>query len=186
MTDPNPSPFETGELTTDAYAAFIGQIELRAVWLQSARLINHHGPSIPEQVGIALEDSAGYDALPSGFRVRHTYTLRAESGDLEAIEIEVTFALDFESRAPMTEAIFSVFAGYNLPVNSWPFLREFVFTTVARMGWLPITLPTLKRGTPSVRRAAPAPPASRVPAASPSRTRRSRKKATSAPPEDAE
>jgi hypothetical protein len=51
----------------------------------------------------------------------------------------------------MTERIFAVFQTANLPVNIWPYLRELVASITGRMGWLPITLPTLKRGVPPAR-----------------------------------
>ncbi|HEY7031323.1 MAG TPA: hypothetical protein VH482_08360 [Thermomicrobiales bacterium] len=144
---PEPSPFERGDLTAEEYAGFIGQIELREIWLRSAQVANHHGPAAPERVAIGVDSTASCEALPGGFRAVHTYRLRADSGETPGLEIEVSFALDFDSKQPMTDPIFEVFAEYNLPVNSWPYLREYVATTVGRMGWLPFTLPALKRGT---------------------------------------
>ena len=47
---------------------------------------------------------------------------------------------------PMTEGIFAVFQDVNLPVNTWPYLREFLAATTGRMNWITFTLPALKRG----------------------------------------
>jgi hypothetical protein len=147
MTNGREALEETGPLTPERYAEFIGQIEFRDIWLQGARLANHHGPSAPERVAITVDSQASFDPLPAGFRVTHTYLLRAANKQTDLLEIDATFALDFDSQAPMTGPIFELFSEINLPVNSWPYLREYVSTAVARMGWLPVTLPAIKRGT---------------------------------------
>lgn len=146
-TDTTSARLEAGQPTPEEYASFIGQIELRNVWLRSARLINHRGPDHPEHLAIEIDSQAEYDLLPTGFRGTHIYTLHVESETERQLEMEVAFALDFDSKQSMTDAIFAVFAEVNLPVNSWPYLREYVSTAMARMGWLPITLPALKWGT---------------------------------------
>lgn len=135
-----------GDLTSEDYAVFIGQIDLRHIWLQSAAVTNHHGPFQPERIAIQIDSAASFEETPTGFLVTHAYEVTAESNEARALEIQVAFALDFESRAPMSEPIFGVFKEINLPVNSWPYLREYVSTTSSRMGWTPITLPALKRG----------------------------------------
>ncbi|MHB8576340.1 MAG: hypothetical protein ACYDCQ_13525 [Dehalococcoidia bacterium] len=69
-----------------------------------------------------------------------------ESVERPLAEINAVFALDFTSPLPMTNTIFPIFSENNLPVNTWPYLREFVSTTLGRMNWTPFTLPALKRG----------------------------------------
>lgn len=80
-----------------------------------------------------------------------SYRLRFEAGKQSLATIDVSFSVDFASETPMDDGIFSLFRGANLPVNAWPFLREFVATTVGRMGWLPVTLPALKIGSQTAR-----------------------------------
>jgi preprotein translocase subunit SecB len=46
----------------------------------------------------------------------------------------------------MTKDYFGVFVQVNLPVNTWPYFREFVHSTVSRMGLPPVVLPLVKRG----------------------------------------
>jgi hypothetical protein len=133
-------------ISPEDYAAFIGQIELRSIWLQAARVENYHGPHTPEQAIFRLDSHARWELQSTGFRVLHTHKVDVEATDAQLAILEVTFGLDFDSRAPMSDAIFAIFEEVNLPVNTWPFLREFVSTTVGRMGWLPFTLPALKQG----------------------------------------
>lgn len=135
------------------YAAFIGQIELIDLWLQSSNVENRYGPERPDQAGLGISTESRFEPFEDGFRgfdAYHRYQVRVErDGDILA-EVEATFGVRFRSDQPMTPDIFDVFAEVNLPVNTWPYFREFLSTTMGRMGWTPFTLPAFKRGTPSV------------------------------------
>lgn len=134
-------------VSREAYAAFIGQIGLSEIWLQEARVTNTHGPQTPEKATFRFESKAHWTDRDGGFRVAHQYTVNIEANEAIIAKIEVTFGLDFRSAQPITKEIFDIFEDVNLSVNTWPFLREFVSTTVGRMGWSPFTLPALKKGT---------------------------------------
>jgi len=140
-------PAATEELDPGEYAAFIGQIELDATWLDAARIVNHRGPKPPEQASVALGESARWEQRPDGFHAFQSYEARIEADNTLLAEIDVTFGLHFKSARPMTDRIFAVFQEVNLPVNTWPYLREFLAGTTGRMNWITFTLPTLKRGT---------------------------------------
>jgi hypothetical protein len=127
-----------------AYNAFIQQIELRAIWLRSADVKNAYGPGAPKEAAIAIGKDASYEQIAAGFRTIQQYTLRIEGADTLAAEIKVEFAADFASHEPMTDGIFTLFKEVNLPVNTWPYLREFVANTLGRWGWEPFTLPAFK------------------------------------------
>lgn len=130
----------------DAYADFIGQIHLQAVWLVSAKIENRAGPETPEHVTIRVEDAARWEPTENGFRAFMDYRIRLLGGTKVLASFAVTYAVDFASRQPLTEQFFRPFSEVNLPVNTWPYLREFVSTSLGRMNWTPFTLPALKRG----------------------------------------
>ncbi len=141
----------------DEYAAFIGQIALSEVWLQTAEVTNYHGPHMPEKAAVRVTgQDARRETRAGGFNAFHSYRVRIEEAGEPRAEINVTFGLQFDSQLPLTDQIFSVFEEINLPVNTWPYLREFVANTLGRMNWQPFSLPALKRGTESVRRPAKA------------------------------
>lgn len=131
-----------------AYATFIGQIELRSVWLAGARVTNTAGPATPESGALSIEEKTRWEAVATGFRAFHGYRVQLGAGDEADAEIEAEFGVEFLSPEPMTDALFAVFSRANLPVNTWPYLREFVSATMGRFGWTPFTLPALKRGIP--------------------------------------
>jgi hypothetical protein len=150
------------------YNTFVGQIELRAIWLQRAKIVNAAGPVTPEHAAIRVEARAEWEPWGAGFQALHQFTIRVETPDTVLAEIEVTFGLHFASGQPMTEPLFAIFQDVNLPVNTWPYVREFVSTTMGRMNWVPFTLPALKRGAPPVL-------SNQAPSASPARRRRRHK-----------
>lgn len=150
------APAEPTPPTAEEYNEFIRGLELTNVWLQSVRVDNHHGPTPPRQVRVDLRDRATWQAADGGFDVFHWFGARIQTVDSPLADIEVTFGLRFRSGVPMSDRLFDVFKLANLPLNTWPYLREFLATTTARMGWLTFTLPTLKRPgrLPSPRRGA--------------------------------
>ena len=160
------------EISPQAYAAFIGQIALRSIWLTSARVTNMAGPGAPKSGKFSIKEETRWELTVTGFRAFHGYQMRLSEGDEARADIEAEFGVEFLSPEPMTGAIFAVFAQANLPVNTWPYLREFVAGTMGRFGWEPFTLPALKRGT--IRK--PETDAEVAPA-KPKRTRRPAKKA---------
>lgn len=133
----------------EVYAAFIGQIALVDIWLQEAKVINRYGPHSPKRAKFRFSSEVGWELQPDGFRAFDRAHVFIEGGETVYAELEVTFGLDFASEMLLTDELFAVFGEVNLPVNTWPYLREFVSTTMGRMGWRPFTLPALKRGTRS-------------------------------------
>ena len=133
---------------------FIGQIELTDIWLIQAHVANRHGPHTPVEAAVSFESEATWHTWERGFCVEHAWRVHFDSPDVRLAEVEVTFGLRFSSQQAMTDRVFAVFREVNLPVNTWPYLREFVATTLGRMGCQPFALPALKQGTEPARRAA--------------------------------
>ncbi|HTE87079.1 MAG TPA: hypothetical protein VK821_20400 [Dehalococcoidia bacterium] len=133
-------------LSPDEYGSFIGQIELEEIWLGHAEVENAKEPGSPLKTAeVAVGSGADWTPDERGFRARHRYTLDISDGDEDWGSIRLEFNLRFRSQAPMTDDIFDTFKDVNLPVNTWPYLREFVASMTGRMGWAQLTLPALKR-----------------------------------------
>ncbi len=136
--------------TPDEYAEFVGQIDLLDVWLVEAHVVNRYGARTPSRAALAITTTSdpSWTSTSDGFDVCFPYSVRFEEGSAVHAEVAVTFGLHYESMVPMTNALFEVFREVNVPVNTWPFLREFLATSLGRMGWQPFTLPALKQGMP--------------------------------------
>lgn len=149
MTDAEPAKpqHDTGRAVSPAaYSDFIAQIRLERIWLLSAKVENRAGPDTPEHASLQIQDSTRWEPRERGFRAVTAYRVRITADRRVLASIEVTYAVDFASQEPMTDPVFATFGEVNLPVNTWPYLREFLATTFGRMNWMPVTLPALKRG----------------------------------------
>ena len=143
---------DNATVSREDYALFIGQIELENIWLATVHIENTHGPKTPDHATFHFSSTARQEPLVGGFRAFHHYTVRIEAVDSLLAELQVTFGVDFASTLPLTDEVFSIFEEVNLPVNTWPYLREFVSTTIGRIGWLPFTIPALKQGVKNAKR----------------------------------
>jgi preprotein translocase subunit SecB len=151
-------------ITADDYARFIGQIELWKIWITKARLESRTGSNWSPDVEASVSTDSAFESTNLGFRAFQHYSVKLlhelDSGTLA--EIDVSFAAEFGSDIPMSDEMFAIFSDVNLPVNTWPYLREFVSSSTGRMGWEPFTLPTIKRYTEIEEEVAkPQPPAKR-------------------------
>jgi hypothetical protein len=68
------------------------------------------------------------------------------------IFMHVTFALEYHSGeiSRFPDSVLEEFARVNGVYNAWPYLREYVQTTVSRMNLPPLLLPLLRVGPPAV------------------------------------
>ncbi len=51
----------------------------------------------------------------------------------------------YSSEKKITDDIFGLFKEVNLPVNTWPYFREYVHSCMGRLNLPPLVLPALKR-----------------------------------------
>lgn len=144
-----PSPAQSAQ----EYSNFVKQVEIVTVFLQSARLENRVGPEAPNPANIAIQSKAGFVNLEGTIRLSHTYTVRMhamDNPDSIHFELDVNFVVDYRSALAMTDAIFATFKDINLPLNTWPYFREYLGSTMARFNWVPYTLPVfVVAGTPN-------------------------------------
>lgn len=133
-------------ISPEEYSAFIDQIDLESLWLASATVENNHGRTPPDDPGVWIKQETRYENRERGFDAFVEYRLTFEGKGSSKSELTVTFGVFFSSKEPMTNRVFEIFEGVNLPLNTWPFLREFVQSMTARMNWPSLTLPSYKAG----------------------------------------
>lgn len=141
---------QTASVTPEAYNAFLAGIELERVRLVSSRIESKVEHPAPTSTEIRVAYAPRFQTHDAGFEAQAGYRLEFIDTSTEETQgtVEATFALLFSSEEAMREDIFLVFGELNLKVNSWPYIREFVQTNMARMGWPAFTLPLLKPAPP--------------------------------------
>jgi hypothetical protein len=131
--------------SASSYPAFIQQIELVRIWLKSSKVVNADRNDVAEGISVQIIDTSTWNASDSGFTVYHKYSIKfRDQRNRRLGDIEVEFGLSYASTVPMTDDLFELFGEHNLPLNSWPYLREYLASTLGRMGWPAFTLPVRK------------------------------------------
>lgn len=126
------------------YNDFVTQIEiidLRIVSAQINMLDYSYFPSSPE---VNWRMSASYEKAEEQFNVDHRYNVTISEKDTKGAKakISVTFRVVYSSKIPISDGLFEIFKARNLPLNTWPYFREFIHNTTMRMGWSPLIAPT--------------------------------------------
>jgi len=131
------------------YIEIIGKIKLNGMYLKSsASEIDRDSLFLHKKEGhlINIQDEPSMTVREDGtVDVFHKYCLEILSKDKKPVgKIECVFCLNYSPASCFTADFFEEFKKANLHLNTWPFFREFVFNTAARMNIPPITLPLLK------------------------------------------
>lgn len=139
----------SAKISPEEYREFVQGIELKHVYLSAAKVKRVRMPDIdvPLRYGHSI-DKKKYSKLEEGFSASFTFQVALFEEDVEEPfgEIDVTFTAEYTTEQPMTKRIFEIFGDLNLPLNVFPYIREYVHTTTNRMGFPTLILPTFKSG----------------------------------------
>jgi hypothetical protein len=158
------------EVSRDSLSAVISAVELRDVrliganvrtWirdsskLSDAHLVINHNTQV-----IAKSDQAFLvGAMLRVQVVTGPQTEPVKDAKDPAIEMGISFALEYVLPGASTfeDSVLSEFARVNGTFNAWPYWREYVQTTAARMGLPPLVIPVFRveRSKPDSGREAP-------------------------------
>lgn len=131
------------------YGQIIRGVTLDEIYLESSSVAHNRESLLKRDLQITVRDRASYVQENNKVKVIHKYYLTAKESEMEkkfVIKISVCFCLVFLTDSPFSKEFFEIFKNINLPVNSWPYFREFVQNMTQRMNIPPITIPLLKRG----------------------------------------
>jgi len=90
-----------------------------------------------------MDDTAAFDGA-----IKYELTVKENGEKASAINIACVFVAHFHGpRKPKREQVEGFLKTY-MPILSWPYFRQFVSDTTARMAIPPITLPLISQGSP--------------------------------------
>lgn len=141
---PKTAPSDAQE--REAYNRFIHSLELRDIVLARVEA-EARVPSInPAETGIQADFDVRDDECESEPNLCQVLAqLKVELMQVKSGErlgaVDVTLRLTYSSEEPITDAIRERFKAANVPLNAWPYLREYVQQTMTRFGWPPFILP---------------------------------------------
>lgn len=125
------------------YNAFVHQVEISNIRIISSRVDLLDYSYFPSSSEVTIKATEWYDNSAELFSISQKYNLNILDKETKKSKarISVTFCLAYNSRIPMSDDYFEIFRQRNLPLNTWPYFREFVHNTVMRMGWPPFIAP---------------------------------------------
>lgn len=153
MTEPSYEQYRGKTASDIDYPEFIGQLFLNHIHLESARVRRIEGGlrsgvsnvEVTESMhwtGADWESYLAGEHIDNGFDVYHKYVavVYDDQGNKTA-RIEAEFSMWYQSFIPMDEETFAIFSKSTVPLNTWPYFREFLSSTIGRMGWEPYFMP---------------------------------------------
>lgn len=136
----------SGERVSAAvYNAFIAGVDLDSIRLAAADIRAHAAPARKKLLP-AVRESSRYENREDHVIMIHELTFLGTYKDEAepAVSIRAEFEVRYATAERMTDDIFTEFRRRNLPLNSWPYFREFVHAALARTGWPVFVLPVYK------------------------------------------
>jgi len=136
----------------EQYNQFVGGLELRRVRLVEATVRAIETMPNPSASEVELEQQYSFTSADGGFEAMGKFRLKVRARETKAEQgiVEVSFGFLYSSavkpEASDFAGYFEVFREVNLPINVWPFAREYIHNAMSRMDWPPFTLPLRKVG----------------------------------------
>jgi hypothetical protein len=138
-------------VTPEVYNAFIAGVDLVSIRLVRAQIEAASTPTRKQIVPTTRVHGASFTNEDGQVSLVHRlgFTGTYQGEDEPAVSIRVDFEVRYSTVERMTDEIFAEFRRRNLPLNTWPYFREFVHAALARTGWPVMVLPVYKAsGTP--------------------------------------
>ncbi len=134
------------KISPEKYRQILEGIELQNILLSEIKASVKH-ELFTEKMKINIKDESEYEFKDDKFIVINKYVLTSRNNKQKknALKIEATFKIFFESENEINDGFFEIYREISLPLNIWPYFRELVNSITARMNIPPLTLPLLKR-----------------------------------------
>ena len=130
--------------STKSYNEFVSQIQITKLHIVSAQFTMLDYSYFPSSAEVKWRKSASYEQTEEQFNVSHRYNVTILDNETKEVKgkISVTFYVVYSSKIPINDDFFEVFKVRNLPLNTWPYFREFIHNAIVRMGWPSFIAPT--------------------------------------------
>lgn len=128
----------------EEYNNFIKQIEIDDLHIASAKVDVLDSSYFPSSADAKWRMNASYENAEGQFNVSHRYNVTISDKETKEAKakISVTFYVVYSSKIPISADFFEIFKARNLPLNTWPYFREFIHNITMRIGWPPFIAPT--------------------------------------------
>lgn len=136
------------KLSPEEYRKILEGIELLDISMVEAKVNVNKDQTQPGELQINIKDDKEYKLQENGvvdIRQRYELDARKLKSKSRYLQIAATFLVRLRSKEEFTADFYDIYKEVSLPLNTWPFFREYLHSNTARMGIPPLTLPLLKR-----------------------------------------
>jgi preprotein translocase subunit SecB len=144
MTNVKSKKTKKREISPAEYNRYLENINLLDIYLVDSKLKANKN-NFGEKGQLRLEEESKIVEKTDTFvKIADTYKLKAKSGKKIIFSIDVVYHVSFGTSEDIPLEFFDIFNSMNLPVHTFPYLREFVHSMVAKMGLPSLVLPLKK------------------------------------------
>jgi hypothetical protein len=137
---------EEYKLSPKDYGEILKQVELEDIMLEECSA-KARKDRLTKPATVSIKQSMSYEKQGENLvLITSNYELIASSGLKKdfALKILCLFKLRYSSSSPLTDDFLGIFTERNVPMQTWPYFREFVQSMTQRMNIPPLTIPLLK------------------------------------------
>lgn len=132
------------ELSPTEYNRYLENINLLDICLVNSK-IKANKNNFGEKGQLRFEEESQIVEKTDSFvKIADTYKLKAKSEKKIIFSIDVVYHVSFGTSEDIPLEFFDIFNSMNLPVHTFPYLREYVHSMVSRMGLPSLVLPLKK------------------------------------------
>lgn len=146
MSPNNDQKKELELISKKEYRSILNGLELDELCLEKGKFSVNKNELKPNS-NMKIEDKASFKQRGKNIvHIKHVYKLSVLNKESQkmSFNIECTFFIQFSTEKPLTKEFFDIYKNINLPINTWPYFREFVNNTTVRMNLPALTLPLFK------------------------------------------
>ncbi len=135
---------EDFKIPPDEYRKILRTIQLKEIVLLSANIKSNRdkfAKSLKVNVNMSPTSFQRHDEENVDIDIKCRLVAFEEKKSQYAVSLESFYRMSIIAGKGFDEEFFEIYKEVNLPVNIWPYFREFVANTTYRMNMPPITLP---------------------------------------------
>ena len=125
---------------------------LKGITLETLFLINSKCEFKPydkftDELVIKINEANEFNDKDNRININYKYSLSASPKveKVKLLNIQAEYLIVLKSKEKFSDDFYDIYKQLSLPINIWPFFREFVNNMTSRMNIPPLTLPLLKR-----------------------------------------
>ena len=137
---------QTPKIPPKEYAEFVKGVNLLDIKFESGEFRDNGFDLANAGDKIKVKVSRRAEILEKkqfSFRVRDklSFAVIDPNSRKHLIDIKASLLVEYSSNQEISEEIFEIFREVNVPVNTWPYFREFVHNCLVKMGYPRLVLP---------------------------------------------